>query len=154
MMAILLMLMYRNLTIKADKEPIQVRTLYDLPKEDVYVAMETPPDDRYVYFKSRHVYLLPIQKLDFNLDYHRWMYYYYPEFYGQYYLTFWPFKEKVYRRVKDDYYVDTQIYPTEESGFAGGWSSQRFINGKAYKSGLTAGRKMGGLVSVSKRGFK
>jgi len=40
----------------------------------------------------------------------------------------------------DSIEVDTNSYPTEESGFAGGYSSQRFINNMAYASGLTVGR--------------
>lgn len=40
----------------------------------------------------------------------------------------------------DSINVNTDEYPTKESNFAGGWSSQRFTNGMASASGLTAGR--------------
>ena len=42
--------------------------------------------------------------------------------------------------------VDTDEYPTEFSGFAGGYNSQLFTDGMAYASGLTVGRGlMGGF---------
>ena len=64
----------------------------DIPPFEAYQPMESPSDPRYIYFSEQNVYLLPFDQLDFTFPYHRWMYYYYPAFYGQYYRNNWPFK--------------------------------------------------------------
>lgn len=50
-----------------------------------------------------------------------------------------------YETFCDDVEVNSHCYPTRCSGFAGGWGSQKFVDGKAACSGLTSGRKMGGF---------
>ena len=63
----------------------------DIPSKEAYQPILTRPDNRYVYFQQKQVYLLPCQYLDFSNPYHRWMYYYYPEFYYNCYPTTWPY---------------------------------------------------------------
>lgn len=161
--------------------PIEMPNPADIPPPSAYVPFETPPDDRYVYFADRNVYLLPFDFLNFSLPFDRWMYYHYPEFYHSYYNVYWPFHSPSGSRrryspksishftnfdslepdknstlvrgpgsrfaspPRSSYEINTAIYPTRESGFAGGLWSQQFINGGAYKSGLTSGRAMGGF---------
>jgi hypothetical protein len=201
----------------------------DIPPEDEYIPIESPPNDTYVYFPDRNVYLLPYSYLDFNIPFHRWMYYYYPEFYYSYYDNNWPFYYPRheyygyynptfrYHRINGRYWrdhnydrdewidskhekeldrnlergrsynrseqkrsnsrnrtesrklspsprrsprshpagyvtpnINTQTYPNKNSGFAGGWGSQKFIDGRSSKSGLTSGRSMGGFGGGSK----
>ena len=121
----------------------------DVPNEDAYLPFESPPDDRYIYFSDRNVYLLPYDYLDFSLPQHRWMYYHYPEFYYSYYNRYWPFRGHRHNRFADGRwngsFVNSHKYPTRASGFNGGRYSQRFIDKRAYKSGLTSGRAMGGF---------
>jgi hypothetical protein len=64
----------------------------DVPKYNAYSAMETPPDPRWIYVPSRQAYVLQPQYLDFTDSYHRWLYYYFPEMYSQYYTRSWPFR--------------------------------------------------------------
>lgn len=63
----------------------------DIPPADAYISIESPPDDRYIYFEPRNSYLLPFEYLDFTLPFHRWLYYYYPEYYYPYYDNYWPY---------------------------------------------------------------
>ena len=62
-----------------------------IPKFDAYQLMEQPSDPRYVFVPEIRAYLLPFDELDFGLEYHRWMYYYFPMYYEQYYDIAWPF---------------------------------------------------------------
>ena len=57
---------------------------------------------------------------------------------------------------KSEYAIDTNSYPTARTGFAGGWGSQKFVNGMASYSGLAANRQgMGGLGGrISRSGFE
>lgn len=57
------------------------RAYYEIPRERDYTeAME----------KFNH--LIPFQELDFENPFHRWMYYYYPNYYAKYYKQLFPFE--------------------------------------------------------------
>jgi hypothetical protein len=75
----------------------------DIPPYTAYVPFETPPDQNYVYFADRNVYLLPFSYLNFNIPFHRWMYFWYPEFYSSYYKTTWPYEYKPPNRMHNDF---------------------------------------------------
>ena len=72
------------------------KVLADIPAQDAYQPIVTPLDESYIYYPDENTYLLPYDLLDLNLPYHRWMYYYYPNFYGSYYLNDWPFEYPYY----------------------------------------------------------
>lgn len=115
-----------------------------IPEPNAYVPFETPPDPRYVFVKEIGIYLLPYQYLNFELPYHRWMFYTFPTFYSPYmyndvYGANYAFDRygdappnpgfdgPVYvRDVAPSLPIDTSVYPTSQTGFAGGWSSLRF----------------------------
>lgn len=147
--------------------------LTDIPPFDMYQLMEQPSDPRYVYIADIGGYLLPYHELDFGLQYHRWMYHYFREFYnkddklknvhpeddlyygghyghdygsdrygyrGDYYGKYGisPYKFKLtYKNGKP--FFDTSIYPTKETGFAGGLYSQRYSGTGTRRSGLRVG---------------
>ena len=75
----------------APSEPTDLPDPSDVPPEDAYVPFETPPDTTYKWFPERHAYLLPYDDLDFSKPFHRWMYYYYPEYYYPHYASMWPY---------------------------------------------------------------
>lgn len=54
---------------------------FNLLQDKRYQSTSLPIDTRYVYYPDRNIYLLPLDKLDFNNPYHVWMYNAYPEFY-------------------------------------------------------------------------
>jgi hypothetical protein len=70
--------------------------LWDVPNENDYQPIHYPETSDYIYYPEYDSYVLPYNLLDFSLPYHRWMYFYYPEFYYGYYDTYWPFRSSSY----------------------------------------------------------
>ena len=67
---------------------------YAIPDKNEFISISNPLDMRYEYLPNRNIYLLPYQYLNFDVPYHRWMYYYHPYYYGIYYKYNWPFVNK------------------------------------------------------------
>ena len=63
---------------------------YVVPAQNDYSPIQTAISPNYVYFPEDDTYLLPCKDLDFNNPLHRWMYYYFPEFYRNCYANVWP----------------------------------------------------------------
>lgn len=62
---------------------------YSVPNSTDFDPIKNKPNDNYILYGDD--YILPYQYLDFTIPSHRWMYFYYPSYYNDYYEYTWPF---------------------------------------------------------------
>lgn len=63
----------------------QLQAYYSIPKKNDYL-----------YAIQDINSIIPFEELDFTNPLHRWLYYYYPKYYGEHYLSFFPFEGDFY----------------------------------------------------------
>lgn len=94
------------------------KNTYSVPNESDFSPIKTKIDDNYILYDDD--YILPYQYLDFTVPSHRWMYYYYPSYYSNYYNYSWPFPSSYWSgsRYSDQYHKHNNYdrkYSTDRS---------------------------------------